>query len=236
MAMEINCLFDILDHQVVKQGKEEDVLMVASLARSCLRLNGKERPTMKEVTMVLERIQKSENLIVQREIEYDKKEVMGAARDVTSPSTVSSFGIMTGWSVDADERLAFYYCRVKKVEVVLYYGSSIGNGLAAATGGHDRASGVEEKLPVLRGMMVVLFGIELPNSGVPVVSVVWLRRKASNRYFRKLWFNCYFRWDPQLQNCDPFFYHRVWLCGKLQRKKPPQSQTPMKWFRISLGP
>uniref|UniRef100_A0A6N2NJ64 Wall-associated receptor kinase galacturonan-binding domain-containing protein n=1 Tax=Salix viminalis TaxID=40686 RepID=A0A6N2NJ64_SALVM len=65
IAMEINCLFDILDPQVVKQGKEEDVLMVASLARSCLRLNGKERPTMKEVTMVLERIQKSENLIVQ---------------------------------------------------------------------------------------------------------------------------------------------------------------------------
>uniref|UniRef100_A0A6N2KGC3 Protein kinase domain-containing protein n=1 Tax=Salix viminalis TaxID=40686 RepID=A0A6N2KGC3_SALVM len=52
MAMESNCLFDILNPQVVKQGKEEDVLMVASLARSCLRLNGKERPTMKEVTMV----------------------------------------------------------------------------------------------------------------------------------------------------------------------------------------
>ncbi|KAB5514810.1 hypothetical protein DKX38_028716 [Salix brachista] len=66
MAMESNCLFDILDPQVVKQGKEEDLVMVASLARRCLRLNGKERPTMKEVTMVLERIQKSENLIVQR--------------------------------------------------------------------------------------------------------------------------------------------------------------------------
>ncbi|KAJ6354925.1 hypothetical protein OIU77_005512 [Salix suchowensis] len=53
MTMESNCLFDILDPQVVKQGKKEDLLMVASLARSCLRLNGKERPTMKEVIMVL---------------------------------------------------------------------------------------------------------------------------------------------------------------------------------------
>ncbi|KAB5514794.1 hypothetical protein DKX38_028700 [Salix brachista] len=108
MAMESNCLFDILDPQVVKQGKEEDVLMVASLARSCLRLNGKERPTMKEVTMVLERIQKSENLIVQREIEYDRKEVMGAPWDATSTSTISSFGISASSSLDEKPLLHTY--------------------------------------------------------------------------------------------------------------------------------
>ncbi|KAB5514813.1 hypothetical protein DKX38_028719 [Salix brachista] len=108
MAMESNCLFDILDPQVVKQGKEEDVLMVASLARSCLRLNEKERPTMKEVTMVLERIQKSENLIVQREIEYDRKEVMGAPWDATSTSTISSFGISASSSLDEKPLLYTY--------------------------------------------------------------------------------------------------------------------------------
>ncbi|KAB5514866.1 hypothetical protein DKX38_028772 [Salix brachista] len=108
MAMESNCLFDILDPQVVKQGKKEDVLMVASLARSCLRLNGKERPTMKEVTMVLERIQKSENLIVQREIEYDRKEVMGAPWDATSTSTISSFGISASSSLDEKPLLHTY--------------------------------------------------------------------------------------------------------------------------------
>uniref|UniRef100_A0A6N2KHM2 Protein kinase domain-containing protein n=1 Tax=Salix viminalis TaxID=40686 RepID=A0A6N2KHM2_SALVM len=100
MAMDSNCLFDILDPQVVEQGKKEDVVMVASLARSCLRLNGKERPTMKEVTMVLERIQKSDNLIVQREIEYDKNEVMGDPWDATCPSTISSFGISASSSLD----------------------------------------------------------------------------------------------------------------------------------------
>ncbi|KAJ6739416.1 hypothetical protein OIU74_004226 [Salix koriyanagi] len=98
--MESNCLFDILDPQVGKEGKKEDVVMVASLARSCLRLNGKERPTMKEVTMVLERIQKSDNLIVQQEIEYDRKEVMGTPWDATSPSTISSFGISASSSLD----------------------------------------------------------------------------------------------------------------------------------------
>ncbi|KAG5226256.1 wall-associated receptor kinase [Salix suchowensis] len=108
MAMESNCLFDILDPQVVKQGKKEELLMVASLARSCLRLNGKERPTMKEVTMVLERIQKSENLIVQREIEYEKKEVMGAPWDATSNSTISSFGISASSSLDEKPLLHTY--------------------------------------------------------------------------------------------------------------------------------
>ncbi|KAB5514808.1 hypothetical protein DKX38_028714 [Salix brachista] len=108
MAMESNCLFDILDPHVVKQGKKEDVLMVASLARSCLRLNGKERPTMKEVTMVLERIQKSDNLIVQQEIEYDRKEVMGAPWDATSTSIISSFGISASSSLDDKPLLHTY--------------------------------------------------------------------------------------------------------------------------------
>ena len=85
---------------------------------------------------------------------------------------------MTGWSVDVDERLAFYYYRVKKVEVVLTVVVALEmvacggweerqklvvvvastSGLVVATRGHDRAFGVEEKLPVLRGMMRVLFG------------------------------------------------------------------------------
>ncbi|KAB5514817.1 hypothetical protein DKX38_028723 [Salix brachista] len=108
MAMERNCLFDILDPQVVKQGKKEDVLMVASLVRSCLRLNGKERPTMKEVTMVFERIQKSENLIIQREIEYDRKEAMGAPWDATSTSTISIFGISASSSLDEKPLLDTY--------------------------------------------------------------------------------------------------------------------------------
>ncbi|KAJ6857709.1 wall-associated receptor kinase-like 1 [Populus alba x Populus x berolinensis] len=100
MAMESNCLFDILDPQVLKQGEREEVLRVASLARSCLRLNGKERPTMKEVTMVLERIIKSGNLIVEQENEHDRNEVMGAPWDVTSASTISSFEIGAPSSLD----------------------------------------------------------------------------------------------------------------------------------------
>jgi hypothetical protein len=56
--MKDNHLFDVLDPQVMMHGKKEDVLMVATLARSCLGLNGKERPTMKEVALGMEGIQK----------------------------------------------------------------------------------------------------------------------------------------------------------------------------------
>jgi hypothetical protein len=44
--MKDNHLLDILDPQVMMQGKKGHVLMVATLAMSCLGLNGKERPTM----------------------------------------------------------------------------------------------------------------------------------------------------------------------------------------------
>ncbi|KAL8499798.1 hypothetical protein ACS0TY_019686 [Phlomoides rotata] len=56
-AMEENNLYKILDQDVVKEGGTEDVTAVARLAKRCLNLNGKKRPTMKEVAAVLEGIQ-----------------------------------------------------------------------------------------------------------------------------------------------------------------------------------
>lgn len=56
--MENSCLSDILDARVLDEGKEE-VVAVAKLARQCLNMNGKERPTMKEIAMVLDGIRSS---------------------------------------------------------------------------------------------------------------------------------------------------------------------------------
>ncbi|KAF5732523.1 wall-associated receptor kinase-like 22 [Tripterygium wilfordii] len=61
LSLEENNLFDILDAQVIKQGQKEHITAVADLARRCLYLNGKRRPTMKEVTKELEGIQASQN-------------------------------------------------------------------------------------------------------------------------------------------------------------------------------
>ncbi|GAY65040.1 hypothetical protein CUMW_238190 [Citrus unshiu] len=52
-AMKENCLFDMLDAQVLKEAKEEEIITVAMLAKRCLNLNGRKRPTMKEVAFEL---------------------------------------------------------------------------------------------------------------------------------------------------------------------------------------
>ncbi|XP_021771626.1 wall-associated receptor kinase-like 5 isoform X2 [Chenopodium quinoa] len=55
-SMNDNTLFEILDPLVLEGSKKEDVVEFANLAKQCLYPTGLERPTMKEVTMVLERL------------------------------------------------------------------------------------------------------------------------------------------------------------------------------------
>ncbi|KAI5339826.1 hypothetical protein L3X38_019098 [Prunus dulcis] len=59
-SMQLDRLFEILDAQVVKGGSKADIIAVANLARRCLNLSGRKRPTMREVTAELEGIQMSE--------------------------------------------------------------------------------------------------------------------------------------------------------------------------------
>ncbi|XP_047965604.1 wall-associated receptor kinase-like 8 [Salvia hispanica] len=59
-SMEENVLFEILDARVLREGKRDEIVAVAQLARRCLHLNGKRRPTMKEVSAELEAIKKVE--------------------------------------------------------------------------------------------------------------------------------------------------------------------------------
>ncbi|KAL2341579.1 hypothetical protein Fmac_009519 [Flemingia macrophylla] len=61
LCIEEDRLFDIIDEKVTKEGKREHVIAVANLASRCLELNGKKRPTMKEVTLELEGIRKLES-------------------------------------------------------------------------------------------------------------------------------------------------------------------------------
>ncbi|KAM7478115.1 hypothetical protein LguiA_026328 [Lonicera macranthoides] len=56
LAMEEKRTFDILDSRVRNEGKKDEIMRVANLARRCLNLNGQQRPTMKEVAMELEAI------------------------------------------------------------------------------------------------------------------------------------------------------------------------------------
>ncbi|XP_060672148.1 wall-associated receptor kinase-like 3 isoform X2 [Ziziphus jujuba] len=79
MCMEENRLFDIVDPQIVKEGKNEEMLGVANLAKRCLYLNGSYRPTMKEVATELEAIQKSIKTVADlqsyEEVEYVRTKI-----------------------------------------------------------------------------------------------------------------------------------------------------------------
>jgi len=59
--MEDGRLFDIIDAQVKGDCTEEEAIVIANLAKRCLNLNGRNRPTMREVAMELEGILLSRN-------------------------------------------------------------------------------------------------------------------------------------------------------------------------------
>ncbi|KAM5580137.1 wall-associated receptor kinase-like 22 [Rosa sericea] len=56
LSMEENRLLEILDARVMNEGGKEEIMAVAQLARRCLNMKGKKRPTMKEVAVQLEGI------------------------------------------------------------------------------------------------------------------------------------------------------------------------------------
>ncbi|XP_060672849.1 wall-associated receptor kinase-like 3 [Ziziphus jujuba] len=99
LSMEENRLFDIVDARVLKEatGEKEAIMAVAKLAKRCLDLSGRKRPSMKEVAMELERIQKSvkasdyveQNVEV---VEYDRNEMTAPWDDVSIPTWSASYG------------------------------------------------------------------------------------------------------------------------------------------------
>ena len=72
VSMKENSLFDILDPMVMNNGPKEEIIAVAKLAKRSLNLNGKKRPTMKQVAMELEWIRASEESnAVQQSVDED---------------------------------------------------------------------------------------------------------------------------------------------------------------------
>ncbi|KAF8404143.1 hypothetical protein HHK36_009023 [Tetracentron sinense] len=81
LSIKENHLFDILDARIVTKGGKEELIAVSNLAKRCLNLNGKKRPTMKEVAMDLEGMRMFQgNLPIQQnyqEVEYYITETSG---------------------------------------------------------------------------------------------------------------------------------------------------------------
>jgi serine/threonine protein kinase len=99
-SVKENCLFDILDPQIRKEENQKEVMTIANLAKRCLHLNGKKRPTMIEVMMELEGVQKISHVQPKfEELEYVRNEEMGPWNDA-SISTGSSLHIGAASSSD----------------------------------------------------------------------------------------------------------------------------------------
>ncbi|XP_059640732.1 wall-associated receptor kinase-like 10 [Cornus florida] len=87
LIMKENCLFDILDARVSKEVGKENIIRVANLAKRCLNLSGRKRPTMKEVATELEGIRISHEVCtVQQNYEEDEYAVL----ELTGPWDVAS--------------------------------------------------------------------------------------------------------------------------------------------------
>jgi serine/threonine protein kinase len=89
MLMEDNRLSDVLDARVKEGCQNEEVISVANLAKRCLNLNGKNRPTMREVTSELERIigLSQQELNIQENCKISKYTMDDASNDWDAVST-----------------------------------------------------------------------------------------------------------------------------------------------------
>ncbi|KAL6992956.1 non-specific serine,threonine protein kinase [Sarracenia purpurea var. burkii] len=105
-AMEENRVAEILDPRILKEegrrGRDQEMVAVAQLARRCLNLSGKKRPTMREVAVELEGIriaQLPENATAAA-IEKDSEEAEYVDDDLVEARGWGAISISTRTSFD----------------------------------------------------------------------------------------------------------------------------------------
>ncbi|KAL8102549.1 hypothetical protein AgCh_027164 [Apium graveolens] len=98
-AMEENRLLDIIDSRIINEGKKEEMIAFANIAYRCLNLNGRRRPTMKQVVVELESIRNThESPTAQQnfeEVEYGRHELNATWESDFTSSSISSTGYHT---------------------------------------------------------------------------------------------------------------------------------------------
>ena len=87
LALEDNHLFDILDARVAKEDDQEEIMGIANLAFRCLDLNGKKRPTMKEVSMELEYFRMFPSLVTIYQETLESSSSTRSSLDYKEPSS-----------------------------------------------------------------------------------------------------------------------------------------------------
>ncbi|XP_074311358.1 wall-associated receptor kinase-like 3 isoform X2 [Silene latifolia] len=65
--MEEDRVLDMLDARIINEGKEDEFMGIAEIAKKCLNMNGKQRPNMKEIAVYLDGI-RSTHIPIIREL------------------------------------------------------------------------------------------------------------------------------------------------------------------------
>ncbi|KAJ9169974.1 hypothetical protein P3X46_018111 [Hevea brasiliensis] len=86
-AIEENRLYDVVDPQVLAEGEERELIVVANLAKECLRLNGKRRPTMPDVVLELENLERSQNHLPPKHNSFWNEDYIETSRKWDANST-----------------------------------------------------------------------------------------------------------------------------------------------------
>ncbi|KAK3012112.1 hypothetical protein RJ639_010585 [Escallonia herrerae] len=100
LAMKEDCLNDILDSGVAKEGRKEELMRVANLAKRCLNSNGRTRPTMKEVATELEDIKKWHGASDRRHHKEEEGEEVECAIEIEQMGTWDTASTSTKGFVD----------------------------------------------------------------------------------------------------------------------------------------
>uniref|UniRef100_A0A803KMV4 Protein kinase domain-containing protein n=1 Tax=Chenopodium quinoa TaxID=63459 RepID=A0A803KMV4_CHEQI len=100
--MENSCVSDIFDPSLSEEAKEEELTAVANLAKQCLNMNGKQRPSMKEVALLLDGI-RSPYVSKPTKPEYLKSdcEVMECSSPFSRGTSFSDNSPCTSLSIEA---------------------------------------------------------------------------------------------------------------------------------------
>ncbi|KAL1823308.1 hypothetical protein ACET3Z_010086 [Daucus carota] len=94
LAVEEDRIFEIVDSRIFNEERKEEMIAFGDIAYKCLNLNGRKRPTMKEVAEELKSIRDTrESPIAQEiyeEVENEINELINSGSEVTSSSLSST--------------------------------------------------------------------------------------------------------------------------------------------------
>ncbi|KAK1400878.1 Wall-associated receptor kinase [Heracleum sosnowskyi] len=90
LAIEENRMLDIVDSRIATEVRREEITKFASIAYRCLNLNGRNRPTMKQVAVELENINMSHRLPTAEQLCQEVEYPVNGIWELASTSVCSS--------------------------------------------------------------------------------------------------------------------------------------------------